>query len=175
MKLVIGHNWDGVALAEKDKARVEVYWLGNGDLSISIDAPFAHDLKPNNVKSAYWNLWDFEVVELFLVGAGHPAFYTEIEISPWGNHLVLQLLGARNVIAQELPLQILSLKRSETRWTAQAVVSQTLLPKGALKVNAFRVSGVAPNRYYHVMTPLTGSEPDFHHISQFEVILERVD
>jgi hypothetical protein len=113
------------------------------------------------------------VVELFLVGAGDPAPYTEIEISPWGNHLVLQLLGSRNAIAQELPLKIVSIERGETRWTAQAVISEKLLPKGELEVNAYRVSGIEPNRHYHVMTPMLGPVPDFHHIDQFEAVLKR--
>lgn len=172
-EFVIGHSWDGVALAERDQARVEVHWLENGDLSIGLDAPFADDPKPSCLKTACWELWNFEVVELFLVGGGEPAPYTEIEISPWGNHLVLQLLGTRNVIAKELPLQIVSLERGETRWAAQAVISKELLPKGELKVNAYRVSGVEPNRYYHVMTPMVGQVPDFHHIDQFETILKR--
>ena len=172
-ELIIGHNWDGVALNEQNMARVEVDWLANGDLSIGIDAPFSNDPKPNCPKTACWQLWNFEVVELFLVGKGDPIPYTEIEISPWGNHLVLQLLGKRNVIAQELPLQIVSLERAKNRWTAQAVISKDLLPKGELKVNAYRVSGVNPNRHYHVMTPMVGPVPDFHQIEQFKTILKR--
>ena len=172
-QFVIGHNWNGVALAEQDKARVEVHWLKNGDLSIALDAPFANDPKPNCAKTVCWELWDFEVVELFLVGAQEPVPYTEIEISPWGNHLVLQLLGSRNVIAKELPLQIISLERNEARWTANVVISKALLPKGELKVNAYRLSGVEPNRHYHVMTPMVSLVPDFHHIEQFKVVLKR--
>ena len=172
-KFVIGHSWDGNALAEQDKATVEALWLENGDLSIGIDAPFANDPQPNCATTACWALWNFEVVEIFLVGAGKPAPYTEIEISPWGNHLVLQLLGSRNVIAKELALQIVSLKRGGTRWTAQAVISNQLLPKGELKVNAYRVSGVEPSRHYHVMTPMVGPEANFHQIDQFEAVLKR--
>ena len=172
-RFVIGNNWDGVALAEQDKVKIEVHWLENGDLSIGLDAPFANDPKPNCIKTACWNLWDFEVVELFLVGKGEPAPYTEIEISSWGNHLVLQLLGTRNVIAKELPLQIVSLERDETHWTAQAVISKKYLPNGELKVNAYRLSGVEPNRHYHVMTPMVGPVPDFHHIEQYEKVLKR--
>lgn len=170
---MIAHNWDGVALTQQDTASIEVQWLQNGDLRIELDAPFANDPNPNCAKTACWDLWDFEVVELFLVGAGEPAPYTEIEISPWGNHLVLQLLGTRNTIAKGLPLHIVSLDRGETRWNAQAVISKKLLPKGELKVNAYRVSGVEPNRHYHVMTAMLGSEPDFHHIKQFERVLKR--
>ena len=174
-EFIIAQRWDGVALSEQERARVEVHWLKNGDLSIALDAPFANDPQPNCVKNACWKLWNFEVVELFLVGEGEPAPYTEIEISPWGKHLVLQLLGSRNTIAKKLPLQILSLERGEKRWTAQAVISKKLLPKGDLKVNAYRVSGVEPNRHYHVMTPMVGPEPDFHLIDQFETVLKRHD
>jgi hypothetical protein len=172
-EFVIAQSWDGVALVESEQARVEVSWLENGDLSIELDAPFADDPKPDCLKAACWELWNYEVVELFLVGAGEPAPYTEIEISPWGNYLVLQLLGTRNVIAKELPLKIVSLERGETRWAAKAVVSKGLLPKGELRVNAYRISGVEPNRYYHVMTPMVGPVPDFHHIDQFQSVLKR--
>lgn len=177
-QFVIGHSWDGIELAEQDKAVVAVNWLNNGDLSISIDAPFANDPAPNCANTACWELWNFEVVELFLVGAGDPAPYTEIEISPWGHHLVLQLLGSRNTLAKELPLQV-SVVRSEhletPRWSANAILSGHLLPSGDLRVNAYRVSGVEPNRHYHVMTPMVGDVPDFHHIDQFTQILKRPD
>lgn len=174
-EFVIAHTWDGIELAQTQRASVEVNWLANGDLQILVDAPFARDPKPDCRATACWELWNFEVVELFLVGAGDPAPYTEVEISPWGNHLVLQLLGTRNAVARELPLDIVSLERGERRWTAEAVLSAELIPAGDLKVNAYRVSGVEPNRHYHVMTPMIGEVPDFHHIDQFERTLKRAD
>lgn len=172
-EFVIAHSWDGLVLAEEDKSWVEAHWLDNGDLSIVLNAPFANDPKPNCANTACWGLWNFEVVELFLVGTGEPSPYTEIEISPWGHHLVLQLLGARNTIAKELPLQIVTLERGASRWIATAVLSQHFLPEGNLKVNAYRISGVEPTRQYQVMTPMVGHTPDFHHIDQFERTLKR--
>lgn len=172
---VVGHTWDGIELAEQDRASVKVEWLENGDLRILVDAPFANDPPPDCESTECWELWNFEVMELFLMGAGDPAPYTEVEISPWGNHLVLQLLGTRNAIATELPLEIVSVERGETRWTAEAILSADLIPAGDLLVNAYRVSGVEPDRYYHVMTPMVGEVPDFHHINQFIKTLKRVD
>lgn len=169
---IVGHTWDGVALVDEEKSIVETSWLENGDLKILVDAPFANDPPPDCENTACWELWNFEVVELFLVGSGDPAPYTEIEISPWGNHLVLQLLGPRNTIAKELPLQ-LTVARAKTRWTAEAVLSATLLPQGDLLVNAYRVFGVEPNRHYQVMTPLGGDKPDFHRVGQFSRMLKR--
>lgn len=169
----IKYTWDNQLISVDKHANVSVKWLKNGNLSINIDAPFANDPKPVCENTACWGLWNYEVVELFLVGEGNPTPYTEIEISPWGNHLVLQLLGYRNVIEQELPLNIINVKRDAKRWQAHAIIDADLIPKGLLKVNAFRVSGVEPNRDYHVMTPMKGLEPDFHHIDQFTQELMR--
>lgn len=173
-KYKIAYNWDGRVLAEQDQANVEVAWLENGDLSMAIDAPFANDPKPCSASASCWELWKFEVVEFFLVGQGKPAPYIEIEISPWGKYLVLRLLGARNLKDQHLPLDIISVQRNTTRWTAKAVISHTLLPEGELKVNAFRLSGQEPDRRYHVMTVMATACPDFHLIEQFETILKRL-
>lgn len=162
----VAHTWNGVALAKSDEAVFELTWLPNGDLNIVVDAPFANDPRPNCEKAACWELWNFEVVEIFLVGSGDPVPYTEIEISPWGNHLVLQLLGARNTIAKELPLN-LKVARGTKRWSADAILSASLLPRGDLTVNAYRIHGSEPNRHYHAMTPLSGDKPDFHRITQF--------
>lgn len=169
----ISHTWDGKALAVEEHARVLTHWLTNGDLAIEIDAPFADDPQPVSQTSACWGLWNYEVVELFVVGEGDPVPYTEIEVSPWGHHLVLQLLGVRNIVAQELPLKINLIERNQKRWRAQAVIKAELLPKGSLKVNAYRVSGVEPERHYHVMTPMIGPVADFHHIDQFTQTLIR--
>lgn len=173
-ELVIGHTWDGNELAAVDKAVVNLSWLDNGDLSISVDSPFANDPKPDCDSTSCWELWNHEVVELFLVNSADPAAYTEIEISPWGNHLVLQLLGSRNVVAKQLPLE-LTVTRSGDRWSAEAVLSQALIPAGALTVNAYRISGTEPNRNYHVMTPMVSDEPDFHLIDQFDRVVTRVN
>ncbi len=168
----VNQTWNGVPLNTAEAAYVKTRWLDNGDLHLHIDAPFANDPRPECENIACWELWNYEVVEIFLVGAGEPAAYTEVEISPWGNHLVLQLLGPRNTIARELPLE-LKVTRSETRWNAEAVLTADLIPKGDLRVNAYRVHGVEPKRQYHVMTPLNTEQPDFHRIDGFVKTLKR--
>lgn len=165
--LTINQTWEGEKLQSKDEANVSVNWLKNGDLRIVIDAPFANDPKPICEKASCWKLWEYEVVELFLAGAGDPAPYTEVEISPWGNYLVIQLLGERNMVATDLPLDVRLISREGKRWWAEAVLDKKLIPNGNLLVNAYRVSGVESNRHYHVMTPMDSEQPDFHLVSQF--------
>lgn len=170
--LTINHTWDGHRLEDSANTTVTLNWLKNGDLRILIDAPDSHEPKPNCESQSCWKLWEHEVVELFLVGTGTPVPYTEIEISPWGNYLVLQLLGARNTIAKNLPLAV-SVQRDENRWQAEATLSSKLIPSGDLSVNAYRIDGKEPNRNYQVMTPLGGDKPDFHRIQKFKIMLKR--
>lgn len=166
---IINNTWDGVFLPVEQQAKVSVRWLLNGDLNIHIDSPFSNDPKPK----CYKELWNYEVIELFIAGVGEPVSYTEIEISPWGDYLVLQLLGRRQVVGKELPLKIIKVNRDSERWQSEVVIQSNLIPKGPLKVNAYRIFGVEPLRHYHVMTPLKTIEPDFHAVDQFTQELVR--
>ena len=72
-------------------------------LSVQVRAPYHSDSPPPSPPGPMDFLWEYEVVELFLLGAGER--YTEIELGPHGHHLVLQLVGCRNVVRRCIPVQ----------------------------------------------------------------------
>jgi hypothetical protein len=115
-------------------------------------------------------LWEHEVVELFLVGQGDPAPYTEIEVGPYGHYLVLKLLGERNVVERELPLTV-ECERGGSRWSARFHVPEEYLPPGTLRLNAYAIHGLGAERRYLVATALGGDRPDFHRVGLFRVSL----
>jgi len=159
----IAHTWDGQPLGASDVARVG-WQLDEAVLRIWVDAPFHDDPPPPGPPGPTPGLWNHEVVELFLVGAG--PHYTEIELSPHGHHLVLRLEGVRQAVASELPLQ-LAARREATRWQAEAVLSRSLLPDDILSFNAFRIHGVGAHRRYLAHAPVPGPMPDFHRLGLF--------
>ena len=67
MELRIQHTWDGALLEESEHAVLRLTWSPEV-LEIAVDAPFAGDPAPPGDGGATWQLWDYEVVELFLVG-----------------------------------------------------------------------------------------------------------
>lgn len=109
-ELRIAHTWDGNAADEVEMATVTLTLpplpslpslpadaacqtsIPANHFSVHIDAPFHHDAAPPGMihGDAYDGLWEFEVVELFLMhDVGNDTFeYLELEFSPHGCHLV---------------------------------------------------------------------------------------
>ena len=111
-------------------------------------------------------LWDFEVVELFVVGPGAEPLYTEIELGPHGHHLLLLLRGVRKIVAMGLPLAYRA-HIEGTTWRAQALLPRQLLPPPPHRLNAFAIDGVGRERRYLATHPVPGPEPDFHRLHLF--------
>jgi hypothetical protein len=165
MELDIDQSWDGVALGGDEAARV-VLTAVDGGLQCVIDAPFHGDPPPSGPPGSFWELWEHEVVELFVVGEGDPIPYTEIEVGPHGHYLVLRLRGVRNVVERSLPLAV-HWERAGERWSATLRIPSEYLPSGQLLVNAYAIHGQGEQRRYLVCTPLGGSQPDFHRVDGF--------
>ncbi len=163
LTLQIAGTWDGAPIS--DEERVTVRLAGEPDaVVIHVDAPMHGDPPPPGPPGPTWGLWEYEVVELFVLGADDR--YTEIEIAPSGHHLVLQLAGCRNVVARELPLE-LTTEVGDGRWTAEARISRTLLPPGPHRVNAYGIHGLGAERRYLAWAAVPGAAPDFHRLSRF--------
>lgn len=163
MELRIAQTWDGEPLSEQESAAVVLSWEGE-HLVVRVEAPFAGDPAPNQPPGALWQLWEYEVVELFLVGAGER--YTEIELGPHGHHLVLKLEGVRTIVAQELPIDFEAM-RQEDRWSGVARIPRALLPESIERLNAYAIRGTGRQRRYMAWSAVPGDAPDFHRIGLF--------
>ena len=155
----IESEWNGNALPAQHW--ITIHLLDHGtELEIRISAPYYGDpTAPMSREGPTDNLWEYEVVELFIYGSNHQ--YTEIELAPSGHHLVLQLDGTRNVVATKLPMAYTATIHGD-RWTGAAKIDKRLLPKHPQYWNATAIHGSHENRTYLSWVPLPGDAPDFH-------------
>lgn len=157
--------WDG--RPAPGAHHIEVEWVeGDSSVELRVDAPHYGDpLPPQSPAGPTDGLWNFEVVEVFVAGSDER--YTEIEMSPSGHHLVLQLDGIRTPVATCIPIEFRAQIDGE-RWRGVARIDRALLPPQPWRVNATSIHGSGADRRYLSMVPLPGSAPDFHQPSQFQ-------
>ena len=167
--LTIGYSWDGTPLSADATTRVEVS-VSARDLMIRVDAPRSHDVPPDGPPGHVWELWNYEVVELFLLG--EDTHYLEVELGPHGHHLVLTLHGVRQIVSRH-PEITYQTTRTDLRWSGEAILRRELLPEGPLRANAYRIGGAGPARAYFAAYPLNGAQPDFHQLDTFKPIVWR--
>ncbi len=161
-RLAIAHTWDGHPLPEGACASVTLSWAADA-LRIEVDAPWARDPSPPGRPGPTDGLWNHEVVELFVACGSR---YTEVEIGPYGHHLVLQLDGVRSPVASQLPLA-LTTERTGDRWRAVAQLDRRWLVDAPTTCNAYRIAGVGDARRYHAHAAVPGPQPDFHRLQHF--------
>lgn len=166
----IGFTWDGTPVGDDERVRVVLQRMQD-DLSIVVEAPYHGDPAPEGEPGPTPALWEHEVVEVFLTGlapAGHPTPYLEVELSPHGHHLVLDLHGVRNPIRDQLPITY-SASIQGARWRGEARVPWRYLPARLNRFNCYAIHGSAPRRYL-AMTPVPGRQPDFHRLELFTAL-----
>jgi hypothetical protein len=164
IKFNICQTWDAKPIPKTDWTYFQLDILENNDLKIQIDAPFYDDPIPDAASGSLWGLWDYEVVEIFLVAKnGH---YTELEFSPHGHYLTLRLDAPRSILAKEEVLQYHA-KINGNRWKGQSIVPEKLLPKQIHRVNFFAIHGQNELRQYLCHSPLPHEKPDFHQTERF--------
>ena len=119
---------------------------------------------PPNPTGSTWELWNYEVVEIFLVGAnGH---YLEAEFGPHGHHLLLKLDGPRQIAEKELPIPY-NPNIQDKMWFADVRIPYKYLPKTTTHFNLFAIHGAGPKRVYQCYHPLPADKPDFHQPHRF--------
>ncbi len=102
LKIKIDQTWAGLALSESEQIKIEIDFQSEQRLSIQLQAPYHRNPPPNCPKGATWGLWQFEVVEVFLVWDQDR--YLEIEMGPHGHHLILGLDGIRQIRQAFVPV-----------------------------------------------------------------------
>jgi len=168
-ELSIDKTWDGQAARGDEIARVTLRRRGGG-VEILVDAPFHDDPPPPAAPGPTDRLWEFEVVEVFIAGANAmPPRYTEIELSPFGHHLVLRFVGVRNPVDRALQLAFTA-ERHAGRWSGRAVVPARYLPAQPWTANAFAIHGPRGSRRFLAAHPLPGAAPDFHQPERFPAL-----
>jgi hypothetical protein len=168
LRLEIGQTWDGHPVDSSERASILVRGTGDG-LTVEVTAPFHGDPAPPGPPGPCDDLWEHEVVELFLVGTatpGQPVPYLEIELSPHGHYLALRLAGRRRVVQRGLALPYRTSREGE-RWRGRAWVRAELLPPQPWRVNAYALHGAGSRRRFLAWTPVPGETPDFHRIEYF--------
>ena len=121
-----------------------------------------------------WGLWNYEVVELFIVGRQQN--YLELEWGPYGHSLALKLKGIRQLESRvQLPFIPLIVQES-FEWKGSYLIPFEYLPppiEGSwqtefiYQMNAFAIWEDEICRQHAIAFPLQGETPDFHQIEQF--------
>jgi hypothetical protein len=163
--LEISQTWDGCAIDPSERVTVKLRQK-ESDLIVEVDAPFHGDPRPQGPPGPTDALWHHEVVELFIAGADKR--YLEIELGPYGHHLVLQLSDIRTPSATGLPIHYIA-QRHGKRWTGEAQIPIHLLPLGPHRINATAIFGAPGARRHLSVCTLPGPVPDFHQPAHFPI------
>jgi len=163
----IESEWNGAPVDPEHWITVHLLDAEPG-IQLRLTAPFYGDPPPpTGPVGPTDGLWEFEVVEVFIAGPGDR--YLEVELSPTGHYLVLELEGVRNPVRTRLPIDF----RAEIvgdKWTGCATLPQELLPTGPLRINATAIHGAGADRIYLSAIPLPGTQPDFHQLDCFRAL-----
>ena len=165
----ISKTWDGLEVADEDWLYVDVKFSAN-EISILIDAPLHNDPKPPNDPGPTHGLWNYEVVEIFLVG--DDGQYLELEFGPHGHYLMLWLAEPRKVVERKLSCRY-AVSQSGARWRGEVYVPRAHAPIHIQRYNAFAISGSGNSRRYLAWHPMPGEKPDFHQPKCFPLAKKR--
>jgi hypothetical protein len=167
-ELAIAHDFRGQLLPESHHSLVRLSRSAD-ELCIEVAAPYFADAAPTGPVGATDRLWEHEVVEVFIADAAE--HYLEVELSPHGHHLVLELNGVRKVVRSLLPIRYAArIERSPAsaaRFFGEARVPWAYLPTPASRVNAFAIHGPRAQRCYHAHSAPGGEVADFHKLGSF--------
>lgn len=169
LTLTIARYWSGEPAPPDEHALVHCARAA-GSLVLEVLAPAHGDPPPSAPIGSCDRLWEHEVVELFLLGAGER--YLEIELGPHGHYLVLTLAGHRNVVSAGSSIDYHTELAPEApgaarRWRGWARIPLALLPASVSHANAYAIHGTGAQRRYLACHPVPGERPDFHRLACF--------
>lgn len=155
--------WDGSPLRADESASIELE-VRPQEVTLRIEAAFHGDPAPPAPPGRLDGLWDFEVVEVFLLGADER--YLELEFGPHGHWLGLRLAGRRCIIDDRVPIDF-ETRFTPSGWTGHARLGPEALPEGLTAANGYAIHGAGPARRHLAMYPVPGPTPDFHRLECF--------
>jgi hypothetical protein len=160
----INKTWNGEPAPEALHTEV---WLTERDrgLEIRVHAPvYPNQRLPEAPHDSRVNgLWEYDVVEVFLVGADGK--YLEVELGPGGHWLVLGFDGVRQRSSDYADLKPDHRNSSAVEGTWQSIITipWELVPRPLARLNAFVIAGGE----HLAMSPVPGAAPDFHQPAAF--------
>lgn len=169
-RLDISTFWDGTPCGENNlQGTVELIGTDEG---LKITATLPHQSIPHIPDAPsgtrVGNLWEYDVVECFLVGEEK---YLEVELGAGGHWLVLGFTAPRVRSEEHISLQPkLDFKSDDgaDRWRSTIVIPWTVVPTGLTAANAFVIVG----DNYLCASALPGEKADFHQPQRFPKILQ---
>jgi hypothetical protein len=178
MLLPIERDWEGRPVPDTDRALVMLS-VADGELLVTFDAPYFGDAPPPSAAGSTPQLWEHEVVEVFLADGRDN--YLELEFGPHGHYLALELRGVRKIVRQGMELTYsvhiepatsppLESPAPIGRYRGTGRVPMSYLPLPATRVNAYLIHGGSDLRCYHAHAPVPGDRPDFHRLENFALL-----
>jgi hypothetical protein len=162
--LPIERYWDGTPCPHAHLlGRVELALL-EGELELTASLP--HQPVPRIPEAERGarvaDLWEYDVVECFLVGAD--GRYLEVELGAGGHFLVLSFSAPRvRSDSHEALRPTLDFTSDARGWRARIVLDRTIVPPAIAALNAFVIASGAHLAY----GSLPGSALDFHQPARF--------
>ena len=166
LALAITTQWDGTPCTN---IRLHgAVTLSAAETGLCITASLPHQALPSLPEAQpctrVANLWEYDVVECFVVGA---AQYLEVELGAGGHFLVLAFSAPRVCSqAYETLTPRLTFEPHTARgtaWRSSLLLPWDMVPVGVKGVNAYVIS----RAHYLCYHPLPGPQPDFHQPDRF--------
>lgn len=157
---VVNRFWNGEACPD-ETYHAEV-WITQGErgLTIRTHALLRDDMQvPSAPRDKRFDgLWDYDVVEVFLVG--QDGKYLEVELGAGGQWLVLGFDGVRHRSNDYMDFNPDHRNASATPGTWQSIITipWEMVPQPLARLNTFAIF----NGQHLAMNPVPGKEPDFH-------------
>lgn len=158
--LKVDKMWNGDPCGD-ESLHAEVWVMKKqGGLELRVHAPLRDGQRvPDAPRDTRVDgLWEYDVVELFLVG--EDGSYTEVELGPGGHYLVLSFNGVRQRSNDYAGREFNHRNASATPGTWQSTIQLPwdVLPAKIVKANAFVIAG----GHHLAWNAVPGTEPDFH-------------
>ncbi|MBI4713747.1 hypothetical protein HY771_00975 [Candidatus Uhrbacteria bacterium] len=161
LSLRVDHLWNGdVCPDDRVFAVFDLSTVSEG-INVRAESPVLLDqsIPPEiPIGNRVEGLWNFDVVELFLVGPGHQ--YLEIELGAGGHFLILGFDRIRHRSNEYINFHpVLSFRKtSEKTWVSEFTIPWKMIPENLRALNAFMIA----SGQFLAYSPLPGDKPDFH-------------
>lgn len=167
LTLHIDHLWNG-NISPDDRLWADVELSQNKEgIIVRVHAPMLLEqtIPDAPIGSRVEGLWNFDVVELFLVGAGHQ--YLELELGAGGHFLILGFdsVRRRSNSYESLHPVVRFEKTAEKHWVSEVTLPWKIIPENLRALNAFAIM----TGQFLAYEALPGTEPDFHQPDFFPI------